>query len=77
MLFIFLVVSFLFFIYFKLCRSVENRLLTWLFYIASVIFGVFSMNFYMESDETLYLGIISLFIFVMTLYLMSMKINKE
>lgn len=77
MLFILLVVSFIGFIYFKLFVNTKNGLATWLFYIASVIFGVFSMNVYMENEEKFYLGGISLFIFIITIYLMSMKISNK
>ncbi|QFU06948.1 hypothetical protein FIU82_18285 (plasmid) [Pseudoalteromonas sp. THAF3] len=77
MLFILQVVSFLGFIYFKLFASTKNGPATWLFYIASVIFGVFSMNVYMENEEKFYLGVISILIFTITIYFISMKINKK
>ncbi|KTG21556.1 hypothetical protein AUR67_05045 [Pseudoalteromonas sp. XI10] len=77
MLFTFLVISFLGFIYFKLFARKRSGLAIWLFYISAVIFGVFSMNAFMESEEMFYLGIFSFFIFVITIYLMSVRIKNK
>jgi len=77
MLFPFLVISFLGFIYFNLFARTKSGLAAWLFYIATVIFSVFSMNAFMESEDMFYLGVFSFCIFVITIYLMSMRIKNK